>query len=181
MGIFSREGNLMVAPAPPKGWCKFTDALCAKPPPSVSLWLFCFIRFCSEASGGCHLSCLPCPHVSPLAISQQALMHHTLAPVTVSPLEKERDLRDWNCEGNARSVLGGWSRAPPPSPLSTREGGWFQAQWESSFEGRCTWATRHRFTLVEGVPVVFQRKWGGVNIKAEFSNREPSGPTGLIS
>ena len=120
MGIFSREGNLTGAPAPPKGWCKFTDALRPKPPPSVSLRLFCPVGFCSEASGGCHLSCLPCPHVSPLAVSQQALMHHTLAPITVSPLKKERDLRDWNCEGNASSVLGGWSG---PLPLLLFEPG----------------------------------------------------------
>ena len=97
------------------------------------------------------------------------------------PAEKRKRLEGLELWGKCK--LCAWRVVRGPSPFSSlsQGGGWFQAQWESSFEGRCTWAMGHHFSLVEGVPVVFQRKWGGVNIKAEFSNREPSGPSGLIS
>lgn len=56
---------------------------------------------------------------------------------------------------------------PPLSSLK-HGGGWFQGSVGKPFEG--SWAMGHHYTLVEGVPVLFQGRCARVNVKAAVSN-----------
>lgn len=117
---------------------------------------FCFIGSCAEASGGCHLSCLPgSPPPQPLpcsllAISQQALMHHTLAPITVSLPESLKET--WGPgivrEMQALSLEGG----PGPLPFSSLN----QSCWLLGSVGKPLWRAVH---LSHRAP--FHFSWGG--------------------
>lgn len=80
---------------------------------------------------------------------------------------QRKRLRGLDCEGQASSELGGWSGGRGGSLVFFEAWrGWFQGSVGKPFEDWYSWAMGRHYPLVEGVPVLFQRRCGRVNIKA---------------
>ena len=76
------------------------------------------------------------------------------------PAGKRKRLEGLELWGKCKVCAWRVVRSPSPSSSLNRGGGLVPGSVGSSFEGRCTWATRPRFTLVEGGSCCVPKKMG---------------------